>query len=112
MYNKIRNNLLSFLENFKYIDLKQLGTASNNFYDCVFNTIPARVITSQLIDNFNNSISIFDIASKPGGVDFDYCKQKDIFATLSLGIPGRCYPKEAGILIGNACYNHYLNNFH
>ena len=58
IYVAVRNQGLKAvieLENFKYIDLKQLGTASNNFFDCVFNTIPARVITSQVIDNFNNS---------------------------------------------------------
>jgi len=44
---------------------------------------------------------IFDIASAPGGCDFEYCRENNIFAILSLGIPGKEYPMEAGRIIAD-----------
>ena len=106
----VRNSrLLKEINNdgFKYADINNLVSHNLSSYNYVFNTVPAMIITKQVIDCFDNSVMIFDIASKPGGVDFNYCKDKNIYAVLSLGIPGRDFPKEAGYLIGDACFNHY-----
>lgn len=70
-----------------------------NKYSYVFNTVPAPVLNPSAIRLLSENVMIFDIASKPGGTDFDYCREHDIFASLSLGIPGRHYPKEAGDII-------------
>lgn len=67
----------------------------------IFNTIPAMVLDAQLIDKVNPHGVIIDIASAPGGTDFEACKQNGITAKLSLGIPGRYSPKtSARILLG------------
>lgn len=93
--------------NYSYVDLNKLCNIDLSCFEYVFNTIPALIINQNVIDKLSNCCMIFDIASKPGGVDFEYCKKKNKFAVLSLGIPGRCYPKEAGYLIADAVYNHY-----
>ena len=54
------------------------------------------------------NVMIFDIASSPGGVDFEYCKNNNIFTRHSLGIPGKLYPKEAGTIIAKAIVNKIL----
>ena len=67
----------------------------------VFNTIPAKVLDAELIEKMNSDVVVIDIASAPGGTDFDACKRKGIIAKLSLGIPGRYSPKtSANILLG------------
>ncbi len=96
--------------NYSYVDINNMVNHDMTSYEYIFNTVPALVINRAVIDKLNSNVMIFDIASKPGGVDFAYCQDNNIFARLSLGIPGRMYPKEAGYLIGDAVYNHYIQN--
>lgn len=107
----VRNNNLKDIilwNGYKYVDLNKINSYPLKDIDYIFNTIPAKIINVDLIDSLNNSVMIFDIASKPGGVDFDYCKSKGISAFLSLGIPGKLYPRDAGYLIADFCYNNYI----
>lgn len=69
-------------------------------YDVIFNTVPALVLTEQLLAETKPDVIVIDIASRPGGVDFDYCRKKGIHAKLCLGLPGKYAPKSAaGILM-------------
>lgn len=69
-------------------------------YDIIFNTVPAPVLTEAFLAEVKPEVTIIDIASKPGGVDFDYCRRKGIRAKLCLGLPGKYAPKSAaGILM-------------
>ena len=65
----------------------------------IFNTIPAMCITREWIDRLNPYCCIVDIASKPGGTDFDYCSKKGIRAKLCGSLPGRYAPKTSGELL-------------
>ncbi|MDD3393609.1 MAG: dipicolinate synthase subunit DpsA [Anaerotignum sp.] len=67
----------------------------------IFNTIPSMVLNTEMIEKVSTDAIIIDIASAPGGTDFDACKRMGIKAKLSLGIPGRYSPKtSANILLG------------
>lgn len=69
-------------------------------YDFVFNTVPAPVLTNEFLMEVKPDVTVIDIASKPGGVDFEYCRKKGICAKLCLGLPGKYAPKSAaGILM-------------
>lgn len=61
-------------------------------YDFIFNTIPARVLTKDVLLHLEPSVMILDIASYPGGVDFDAAKELSIKAMSCPGIPGRYAP--------------------
>ncbi|MBQ8246975.1 MAG: dipicolinate synthase subunit DpsA [Lachnospiraceae bacterium] len=65
----------------------------------IFNTVPSMCITKDWIDRLNRYCCIVDIASKPGGVDFDYCSKKGIRAKLCGSLPGRYAPKTSGELL-------------
>lgn len=65
----------------------------------IFNTIPSMCITREWIDRLNRYCCIIDIASKPGGTDFDYCSKKGIRAKLCGSLPGRYAPKTSGELL-------------
>ena len=68
----------------------------------IFNTIPSMVLNEESISLVHSDAVILDIASAPGGTDFEACREKGIQAKLSLGIPGRFSPKtSASILLGN-----------
>ena len=69
----------------------------NKYY--VINTVPQMVVDKHMLERFNRNVTIIDIASKPGGVDYDYCKKNNINAVNALGLPGKYSPKtSAGIL--------------
>ncbi|MDD4844548.1 MAG: dipicolinate synthase subunit DpsA [Anaerotignum sp.] len=66
----------------------------------IFNTIPFTVLNEELIEKVSEDAIIIDIASSPGGTDFEACSRRGIKAKLSLGIPGRFSPKtSANILL-------------
>ncbi|HKM04825.1 MAG TPA: dipicolinate synthase subunit DpsA [Lachnospiraceae bacterium] len=68
-------------------------------FDFIFNTIPAQVLEESLIQLVKKECLIIDIASMPGGTDFDACKARGIKAILSLGIPGRYAPKSSAEIL-------------
>lgn len=69
-------------------------------YDIIFNTVPALVLTEKLLAGVKPDVTVIDLASSPGGVDFDVCRRKGIHAKLCLGLPGKYAPKSAaGILM-------------
>lgn len=64
--------------------------------DLVFNTIPQLVITEDLLWLAKKDCLVLDLASAPGGVDFEAAKQLGIRAIWQLGIPSKAAPKTAG----------------
>lgn len=82
-------------------DINDLQSIINKF-DFIFNTIPELVVKKNLIDLMKKDVVIIDIASAPGGVDFEYCKALGINANLCLGIPGRFSPKTSADILFDA----------
>ncbi|BCJ95162.1 dipicolinate synthase subunit A [Anaerocolumna cellulosilytica] len=72
-------------------------------YDYIFNTIPSVVLTKDLLSHTKPGVVIIDIASAPGGVDFEAAKELGRFAKLSLGLPGKYAPKSSA-----ACLTDFL----
>ncbi|MFC2950062.1 dipicolinic acid synthetase subunit A [Virgibacillus sediminis] len=69
--------------------------------DMIINTIPAPVITRESIQQLPPHTLIIDLASKPGGTDFDYAKQRGIQAILARSLPGVVAPKTAGKILAD-----------
>lgn len=67
--------------------------------DICINTIPAKVLTSNVLAKMPLHTYIIDIASKPGGTDFRYAEKRGIKAFLAPGLPGIVAPKTAGQII-------------
>lgn len=69
-------------------------------YDFIFNTIPFMILDRQHVGHIRPDALIIDIASKPGGTDFEACRDRGIQAVLALGLPGKYSPEtSAEILI-------------
>ncbi|MCM3586597.1 dipicolinate synthase subunit DpsA [Mesobacillus maritimus] len=69
--------------------------------DICINTIPHMVLTSSVLANLPRHALVIDVASKPGGTDFEFAKQHGINTVWALGLPGKVAPKSAGQIIGN-----------
>lgn len=65
----------------------------------IFNTAPAPVITPEIIDCLQKDTVIIDIASRPGGTDFNYCIKKGITARHCPGLPGKFSPKTSAEIL-------------
>ena len=87
-------------ESFGIKTLSNLENCSHDF-DIIFNTVPALIIDKKVIDKLNNATLIIDLASYPGGVDFDYAKKNNVDVIHALKLPGICAPKSAGTIIKN-----------
>lgn len=74
--------------------LKDFGTCVGDF-DFIFNTIPSKVITSDLLSEMKCTVAIIDIASAPGGVDFASAKKLGINALPCPGLPGKYAPSSS-----------------
>lgn len=61
-------------------------------FDFIFNTIPAPVVTEEFLVQMKKTVTIIDIASAPGGVDFAAAKKLGRNASLCPGLPGKYAP--------------------
>lgn len=78
-----------------------LATLKENIdqYQIIFNTIPYLILDQEMLDQVDTQSLIIDLASKPGGCDFDYAKKRGIEAILALGLPGQYAPWTASQII-------------
>lgn len=61
-------------------------------YDIIFNTVPVMLLDETRLQKLNKDCLIIDLASKPGGVDFDKAKEMGIKTNWALGLPGKVAP--------------------
>ena len=63
--------------------------------DVIINTVPALMLNEAQLQQVKKDVYIADIASAPGGVDFEYAKKLGIKAELLPALPGIVAPKTA-----------------
>ncbi len=73
--------------------------------DIIFNTIPAMILDKNIINKIKKEALIIDLASKPGGVDFEYAKKTGIKTIHALALPGKIAPVTAGEIIACTALN-------
>ncbi|WP_156289112.1 dipicolinic acid synthetase subunit A [Oceanobacillus salinisoli] len=69
--------------------------------DILINTVPALVVNEKAIQHLPPNAIIIDLASKPGGTDFDYAKKRGIQAILTGSLPSIVAPKTAGKILAD-----------
>ncbi len=67
--------------------------------DIIFNTVPAQVLTEDILADVRSDCLILDLASRPGGVDFEAAKNLGKRAIRALSLPGKIAPDTAGDII-------------
>lgn len=63
--------------------------------DIFFNTVPSPVFTRELLQSIRPGALIIDLASLPGGTDFETAKKLGIRTVHALSLPGKVAPKSA-----------------
>ncbi len=74
-------------------------------YDLIFNTVPARVLTAQLLSRQRPDALIIELASRPGGVDLEAAARLGLRVREAPSLPGRMSPRTSGELIKETVYN-------
>ena len=69
--------------------------------DFVFNTVPALVLTAARLRRCRTGTVVVDIASPPGGTDFEAATAMGLTVRWPLGIPGRFAPRTAGRIVAD-----------
>ena len=70
--------------------------------DIIINSVPAMMINAELLTRVPSRALILDLASPPGGVDFDAAARMNIKAKLLPGLPGIVAPETAGAILASS----------
>ncbi len=70
-------------------------------YNIIINTVPAMVLGREILCKITADTLIIDIASKPGGVDFEYCEKNGLKAIHALSLPGKYAPRSTAVFLCN-----------
>ena len=73
--------------------------------DAVFNTVPRMILDKRVLAGFDRRTLVVDLASRPGGVDFDAAAALHVKTVWALSLPGRVAPKTAANIIGTTVMN-------
>lgn len=74
-------------------------------FDIVFNTIPAVIFDRKVLARMHGRPLIIDLASPPGGVDYEAAEDCGFHVIHALSLPGKVAPKAAGEIIKRTIYN-------
>ena len=80
------------------VELARLARLAPAF-DTVVNTIPAQVLTAPVLARLRPGSLIVDLASRPGGTDFDAAARCGHKAIHALSLPAACAPETAGEIV-------------
>lgn len=74
-------------------------------YDLIINTAPSVVLDKNRLSKVSDNALIIDLASKPGGVDFECAKTLGKKTIWALSLPGKVAPKTSGEIIAKTILN-------
>lgn len=73
--------------------------------EVIFNTIPHPILKEDLLKKISPDCLIIDLASRPGGIDFDAASQLGLKTIWALSLPGKVAPVTAGNIIRDTVIN-------
>ena len=90
------------------VDINNLDKADLSKFRLICNTVPALVITKEVVGRLDKSALVIDLASLPGGCDAEYISERGIRFIYALSLPGKYAPQTAGDIIASAVV-HYAH---
>lgn len=88
----------------------QLLKEKEECYQFIFNTVPALIADRQFLQEQKSTVTIIDIASAPGGVDYQACKELGITAKNCLSLPGKYAPKTSAYILAESVMNREMRH--
>lgn len=89
---------------YKSVHNDNLKSIASN-YDLIFNTAPALILDEDILKTINPDCVVIDLASKPGGVDFEKAQDLGLKVIWALSLPGKCAPISSGKIIKETILN-------
>lgn len=86
------------------LDTRTLGPELGRFHT-VINTVPARVLRREQLELMSGNVLCIDLASRPGGVDFEAARELERNVIWALGLPAETAPETAGRIIKETVLN-------
>ncbi|MDR0952542.1 MAG: dipicolinate synthase subunit DpsA [Oscillospiraceae bacterium] len=86
------------------LDTRTLGGELKRF-DTVINTVPAPVLDAARLSRIDKKALVLDLASRPGGVDFEAANRLELKTIWALGLPAETAPDTAGRIIKETLLN-------
>jgi dipicolinate synthase subunit A len=65
----------------------------------IFNTVPGRILTRDILGKIPRNCLLIDLASAPGGIDQVAANELGFRSIWGSSLPGKCAPESAGIII-------------
>lgn len=72
--------------------------------DVIFNTAPELLLDGAVLEQLRPGVLVVDLASKPGGVDWERARALNIKAVHALALPGQLTPMSGALAIRAAIY--------
>lgn len=93
---------------YEAIDTNCLKETDLSKYDIIINTIPQLILTKERLKYVNKECLLIDLASKPGGIDREEAKNRNLKYIWALALPGKVAPVTTAKFIKETIY-HILN---
>lgn len=100
-----RKESLAWIKLNGYTPVEHKNLINSGEFDIIFNTVPAQILDAQIMARIATNALIIDLASLPGGVDFESAKRMGIPTIHALSLPGKVAPKTSGEIIKNTIFN-------
>ncbi len=78
------------------------------YFNVIVNTVPAKILNLEELSHINRDCFILDLASNPGGLDYDAAAKLGLNTMHALGVPGKTSPKTAAEYIRESIYKTIL----
>ena len=101
---KSRDFAVCEAENINYCNYSELPKVLADT-KLIYNTVPSKIFEHELLDAVKPDSLIIDLASMPGGVDFEYAAARHIRTIHALSLPGKVAPVGAALIIQKVVYN-------
>lgn len=91
---------ITWIETYKYnaIHLEELNKYLGDF-DFIFNTIPYVILDKNNLKLIKKDCLLIDLASNPGGIDFNEAEKLQLQTVWALALPGKVAPKTVATYI-------------
>lgn len=100
-----RKESLAWIKLNGYTSIEHNSLINSGEFDIIFNTVPALILDAHIMAKIATNALIIDLASVPGGVDFESAKRLGIPVIHALSLPGKVAPKTSGEIIKNTIFN-------
>ena len=84
----------------------ELPALSSGFH-VIFNTVPVLLLDERMLEATDRETVLIDLASAPGGIDYDATNRLGLKTVVALSLPGKVAPLTAGEIIGD-CVLSYM----